>query len=84
MSIKYCENCGKRLNQTLICDACGTDYNEKPICEHFYDQYMITPEELKHKTWLYFKCKKCGESKAIPCDPLMVIELRSSLYIYGR
>lgn len=84
MCIKYCENCGKRLNQTLICDACGTDYNEKPICEHFYDRYMIDPEPLKYETWLRFKCKKCGESIALPCDPEMVNDLRSGFIRFRR
>ena len=69
MTIKYCECCGKPINnRTLICDACGTDYNEKPICEHIYGMIEMCDDPKYLLTHLYLKCEKCGEVTSLKCN----------------
>ena len=57
----FCVNCGKRLDNTLICTACGTDYNLKPKCEHLFDSYMLNEDVIHDYYDLHLKCKKCNE-----------------------
>lgn len=58
---RFCENCGKKLDKTLICSACGTDYNEKPVCEHVFNSYMLNEDARNCYYKLYLKCEECDE-----------------------
>ena len=75
----FCENCGKRLDKTLICSACGTDYNEKPVCDHFFTRFTFTTDFKKCSTKLCLQCEKCLEIVTLNCSEGMLLDLSDSL-----
>lgn len=70
MTIKRreCVNCGKLLPPSLVCVCCGTDYNEKPKCEHFYTDWIWTPNPKECAVLMMFKCEKCNEVITLNCS----------------
>lgn len=69
---RFCENCGKKLDKSLICSACGTDYNEKPVCEHLFDSYMLDKNYIQDFYNLHLKCEKCNDVISLRITPGML------------